>query len=300
MGLLHGLNVALERSLKLKVVSAPRPAVSVPAPAPVPPPAIPIRKPAFPEVDRLLRRPVFVISSVRSGSTLLRVVLNSHSQLHAPHEMHVRRLAVELTTPPVIQAMEALDLNQRDLEHMLWDRVLHRELLRSGKQWLVDKTPSNVFALKRIRTVWPDARFIYLLRHPQSIVQSWHEGDPDARPMPEAIHRTLQYMEHLEAGRHVHPGLTVRYEDLTSDPQEQTRRICEFLEVPWEPAMAEYGQQNHGEFVKGIGDWSDKIKSGSIQQGRPLPADDEIAPELRAMCAAWDYLQTSKVATVAG
>src|SRR5215207_5047779 len=38
--------------------------------------------------DRLLVAPAFVLSSVRSGSTLLRVLLATHSQIHAPHELH--------------------------------------------------------------------------------------------------------------------------------------------------------------------------------------------------------------------
>ncbi len=51
---------------------------------------IPIRRPSDPR-DRLVQRPCFLLSSVRSGSTLSRVILNSHSQIHSPHEMHFRR-----------------------------------------------------------------------------------------------------------------------------------------------------------------------------------------------------------------
>src|SRR5262245_16247053 len=94
-----------------------------------------VRPPAHPEADRLLRAPIFVMSPVRSGSTLLRAVLNAHSQLHAPHELHVRRLTVDYGTKLAERAMTALGHNQADLEHLLWDRVLHRELVLSGKQY---------------------------------------------------------------------------------------------------------------------------------------------------------------------
>jgi len=40
--------------------------------------------------DRLVAAPVFILCTLRSGSTLLRVLLNSHSQIHAPHELHLR------------------------------------------------------------------------------------------------------------------------------------------------------------------------------------------------------------------
>ncbi|MEO3813611.1 sulfotransferase [Sphaerisporangium sp. B11E5] len=260
-----------------------------PAPEPPPPPEAP-RPPADPKADRLLRAPVFVLSPVRSGSTLFRVILNSHSQIHAPHEMHVRRLAVTMTTDPVRQAMEALGHSTSDIEHILWDRMLHRELVRSGKEILVDKTPSNVFAHRRIITCWPDARFIYLMRHPASIATSWHEADPVARPMPEAVRHTYQYMRDLQEARGRYDGIDVRYEALVDDPEGELRRVCSYLGVEFEPGMLKYGDHNHGEFVKGIGDWRDKIRTGEIQQGRPLPTPDEVPEPLLEITKAWGYL----------
>lgn len=260
-----------------------------PPPRPTRAPGDKVRPPADPKIDRLLVAPVFVMSPVRSGSTLLRVMLNSHSQLHAPIEMHVRRLTVNLTTEPVLQAMEALGHTQSDIEHILWDRMLHRELVRSGKRILVDKTPSNVFAWKRIATCWPDARFIFLIRHPMSIAVSWHEADPGKRPMSEAVPHTYQYMKYLQEARTALDGLTVRYEDLTADLAAVTRDICAYLGVPWEPEMLDYGRFDHGEFVKGIGDWRDKIRSGTVQPGRPLPKPDQVPEELREMCRLWGY-----------
>ena len=271
------VNARLEQTLAVRLVRV------------RPPERVPIRPPADSEVDRLVREPVLVCSSVRSGSTLLRVILNSHSQIHAPHETHVRRLQVVPTTSPVRQAMTALDLNVRDLEHLLWDRVLHRELARSGKQVIVEKTPSNVFVMNRLMTAWPDARVIYLIRHPYSIARSWHEGDPERRPMSHAVPYTLNFMEHVERARQKFGGLTVRYEDLTDDPRGQTRRICDFLGVPWEEGMVEYGSHDHGQFVAGIGDWTDKIRSGTVQRGRPLPSPDEVPEQLREMCRVWGY-----------
>ncbi|MDH2430269.1 sulfotransferase [Sphaerisporangium sp. TRM90804] len=254
-----------------------------------PPPETP-RPPVDPRSDRLLREPVFVLSPVRSGSTLFRVLLNSHSRVHAPHEMHVRRLAVSMTTDPVRQAMEALGHSTSDIEHILWDRMLHRELLRSGKDVIVDKTPSNVFAYKRILTCWPDARFVYLMRHPASIARSWHEADPEARPMGEAVRHTYQYMRYLQDARGRHDGLDLRYEDLVEDPEGQLRRVCAFVGVEFEPGMLKYGEHDHGAFVKGIGDWRDKIRSGEVQRGRPLPAPHEVPEGLRETARAWGYI----------
>ncbi|MFD0884871.1 sulfotransferase family protein [Streptosporangium algeriense] len=248
----------------------------------------PIRPPADPATDRLLTAPIFILSPVRSGSTLLRALLNAHSMLHAPHELHVRRLAVDFGTSLSKRAMEALGHNRADLEHLLWDRVLHRELSRSGKSFIVDKTPANAFAFERVATCWPDARFVFLLRHPASIAKSWHEADPERRTPQEAALDALRYMKAVQRARRALDGLTVRYEDLTENPKRETRRLCDFLGVPWETGMLDYGEQEV--LQKGLGDWKDKIRSGSVQPGRDLPASEEIPDVLRPMAVTWDYL----------
>jgi hypothetical protein len=247
-----------------------------------------VRPPADPVADRLLTAPIFILSPVRSGSTLLRSVLNAHSMVHAPHELHVRRLTVGFGTPLSEKAMNALGHNQADLEHLLWDRVLHRELVRSGKSFIADKTPANAFAFERIATCWPDARFVFLLRHPASIAKSWHEASPDRRTPEEAALDALRYMKAVQRARRALPGLTVRYEDLTEDPETQIRRICDFLHVPWEPQMLSYGRQTV--IQKGLGDWKDKIQTGTVQQGRDLPRPEQIPDALRPISVAWGYL----------
>lgn len=284
---------AFESCTGLRVTRARRPLPQTEATLARPPAgqvAASARPPARPDTDRLLRAPVFVLSAPRSGSTLLRVLLNSHSQLHSPHETHFRRITVRFTTEPANQAMEAAGHNLADVEHILWDRLLHRELALSGKEFLVEKTPSNVFVWNRLATCWPDARFVFLIRHPYSIARSWHEGSPEKRPMEEAVRHTREYMRTLEQARQHLSGHTLRYEDLTADPESSTRALCERLGLPWEPTMTEYGRHDHGDFTKGIGDWTDKIKSGSVQPGRPLPDPGEIPEGLRPMARAWGYL----------
>ncbi|WP_106399760.1 sulfotransferase family protein [Actinocorallia populi] len=271
--------VAQRTGYELRRVAAPRPRTEHDVPRP----------PADPEHDRLLRAPVFLLSSVRSGSTLLRLMLDSHPLVHAPHETHVRRLGVEFRTPPVRQAMEACGHRRTDLEHLLWDRVLHRELARSGKRVLVEKTPSNVFVWQRIRKCWPDARFVFLIRHPLSIARSWHEADPENRPFDLAVERTLHYMKALQRARRGLSGPTLRYEDLVADPEAETRRLCAALGVPWDAAMLEYGAHDHGEIAKGIGDWREKITTGRVQPGRPLPSPEEIPELLLPITRTWGY-----------
>jgi Sulfotransferase family len=243
---------------------------------------------------RLLTAPVFIFSAPRAGSTLLRAILGSHSELYAPPELPLRHLGVRAETKWIRASLEGLGLTTEDVEHMLWDRVLYEALRRSGKPRLVVKTPANVLAWERIAAAWPDARFIFLLRHPAAAVASLHSSfDPAWHPtkeegsLEEAVAKGVRYMTALEQAREALPGFTVRYEDLTAEPERVVRELCEFVGVPFEPTMLDYGDFDHAGFTPGLGDSSLNIRSGRIQPPAPLPG--EIPAGLAGICAAWGY-----------
>jgi hypothetical protein len=245
------------------------------------------RRAAFGARERLLVEPVFVLCTLRSGSTLLRVLLNSHSRLHAPHEMHLRYISVHLDQKWSERSMKAMGLDARRLEYLLWDRLLDRTLARSAKPTLVEKTPNNVFIADRLRECWPDARLLFLLRHPAAIARSrltvlGERGDPDAN-----VDLIRRYCEALEAARRAYPGHTLRYEELTAEPERVLRAVCTYLGVRFEREMLEYGRFRHGPFRAGLGDWKEKIRTGTVQPAEPPP---EVVPEpLVAIARAWGY-----------
>ena len=239
--------------------------------------------------DRLVESPVFVLCTVRSGSTLLRVLLNSHSRIHAPHEMHLGDLVTETKSKYADRALKALDLEDDALRYLLWDRMLHRELAASGKDVLVYKNPRDVFIVDDLVRCWPDGRFIFLLRHPLSVARSRQELRPqDSEEVN--LEQVLGYGNALESARRSLEGLTVRYEELTADPEGTLQGVCSFIGVDWEPQMLDYGQFEHGGYKYGLGDRRGKIKSGRIQEPEPLPSPTEIPEALRPLAEAWGYL----------
>ncbi|MDG4766408.1 sulfotransferase [Solwaraspora sp. WMMD406] len=238
--------------------------------------------------SRLLERPVFLLSSVRSGSTLLRMMLNSHSAVYAPHELHLSKLRVGFEDHYVTDSMNELGWDELEVTHLLWDRVLDAALHRSGKQVLVEKTPHNVFMWSRIARCWPDARFLFLLRHPAAILDSWRRARPRQTPQ-QAEESVARYLTRLAEARRALPGHTVRYEDLVADPATQTQEICAFLGLEWEPAMVEYGRFRHGSIKAGLGDWTERIRSGSVQPAREVPTDVELPEPLDELARKWGY-----------
>lgn len=250
-----------------------------------------------PRQGRLLVEPIFILSAARSGSTLLRSILDSHSELYGPPELPLRHLGVRAESKWIQASMEELRLTEDDLEKMLWDHVLADVLARTGKPTIVVKTPANVLAWKEIANCWPDARYIFLLRHPGAAVASlnkgwnpeWHHQQRGFGTLDEAVRKALRYMNKVEEARQALAGLTVRYEELTASPEAEVPRICEFLGVPFEPAMLDYGKFAHGRFAAGLGDASVKIRSGRVQPGTPPPSPAETPPAFGHICAAWGY-----------
>jgi hypothetical protein len=245
------------------------------------------RRAAWRRRDRLLVEPVFILCTLRSGSTLLRVLLDSHSRLHAPHETHLRYISVHLDRKWSERSMKAMKLDARGLEYLLWDRLLDRTLARSGKPTVVEKTPNNVFIADRLRECWPDARFVFLLRHPAAIARSrlsvlGEPADPEAN-----LDLIRRYCEALEAARRAHTGHTVRYEELTAEPERVLRGVCSYLGVRFERGMVEYGRFRHGPYRAGLGDWKEKIRTGTVQPAEPPP--DVVREPLVAITQAWGY-----------
>ena len=233
----------------------------------------------------LVPSPVFVLCSARSGSTLLRSVLNTHSQICAPHELHFNTARVSTRYDYAKESWRELGFRPGELDNLLWDRAMHWLLVKSGKRVIVDKTPQNVQIWQRIHRYWPNARYLHLRRHPLTVIASMAEVHPD-RSADEHTNWMLRYAAQLDEARAALPGPTVRYEDLTRDPAGMMTEICRYLGVRYEPQMLNYRKDV---FRYGLGDWSDKINSGEIQEARAAPDVAGAPAELQELCARWGY-----------
>jgi sulfotransferase family protein len=230
--------------------------------------------------ERLVAAPVFVLSSMRSGSTVLRRMLDNHSRICAPHEMHMSMWRVETDSSNARAALDAIDLTPGDLANLLWDRVMHLQLVKAQKSIIVDKTPRNTLQWKRIAGIWPDARFLVLLRHPARVAESLRAAHPEVAAETQYAEIERFAVALHDAQRGASSALTVRYEDLATDPEATTRRIAEWLNVPWEPAMTSVSER--GRRLDGRG--------ASDVPSLPDPVPGDIPDRLRKACELLGYL----------
>lgn len=108
-----------------------------------------------------------------------------------------------------------------------------------GKALVVEKTPKHVHALARIRRLLPGARFVGLVRNPLDTCLSLklRTKGRDWGGLDYAIERWLIDTGAVADLRGDPRALVLRYEDLTSAPERELRRLAAFLDLPWHRSM---------------------------------------------------------------
>jgi len=110
-----------------------------------------------------------------------------------------------------------------------------------GKPRWGDKTPYYVRKMKIVHKVLPEARFVHLVRDGRAVALSIK----DLWFGPDTFEECAQWwVERLDEAREKAKGLPhyieVRYEDLVHEPEPNLRRICEFIEIPFDERMVRY------------------------------------------------------------
>lgn len=213
---------------------------------------------------------VFVLGLWRSGTTVLRKVLDTHSQLYAPAEtwfllpllgMWEGKGSNDGYNPA--QAAAAMKGHVNFEQFAACCRAFaarfYQASLPPGARYFVDKTPFYVKLADVLPTIFPQARFLVLSRDPRGTVWSQHTWKHINSPTPEDHFANVAEGNAVLAGflqDHVERSLHVQYENLCTEPQPVARSICDFLQLPFEPAMIDYGSKPHHE---GYGDEKSRL-----------------------------------------
>jgi Sulfotransferase family len=256
--------------------------------------------------------PVFVLCNGRSGSTLLRFVLDAHPELACPPETNLPGLCVQLATVWSLIEGAPLSANRGDeppeipqaaiagVRHTM-DRMVGSYLARRGKKRYCDKSLGTARYAELLLRVYPEARFICVYRHPMDVVASGVEAcpwglngygfDPYIAATPgnavmalanfwaDNARSTLTVEE-----RFADKCFRLRYEDLVTDPEGTAAELFEFLGVPPAPGITERCFSNERERF-GPADYkiwyTSRVSADSVGRGWSVPTA-MIAPQLLA------------------
>jgi hypothetical protein len=247
--------------------------------------------------------PVFVLCNGRSGSTLLRFLLDAHPDLACPPETNLPALCGQLATVWSLIEGAPLSSNREDEPPVIpdaaiagvrqtMDRMVGSYLERRGKKRYCDKSLGTARLAELLLRIYPEARFICLYRHPMDVIASGMEAcpwglhgygfDPYIAISPgNAVLALARFwvdntMQTLAAEERF-PGqcIRVRYEDLVTDAEATATRLFEFLGIPAAPGISEACFSAERERF-GPGDFkiwfTSKISADSIGRGWPIPS----------------------------
>ena len=212
----------------------------------------------------------FILSSPRSGSTLLRVMLAGHPDVVSPPELHLLPFAnmqerqAELKQSHLGEGLirTLMDLKNIDAEasqalvnQWIEDNLSIPQIYQilqelAGNRLLIDKSPTygkSESILHHAEAIFSQGKYIHLVRHPYSVIESFARMRMDkllsfnnANPyqIGEAIwHQTNQNIINFSNQIDSEKVCQIRYEDLVTQPQKIMAEICQFLEIPFNESV---------------------------------------------------------------
>jgi hypothetical protein len=204
-------------------------------------------------------RPLFLVGALRSGTTLLGLMLDHHPSIAFPGEFE---LAIDFMGPdgqePDLHAYHAwLRVHRHFIAHELAidPKLAYRELVASllAQMRRTSRGPERshlgVAVHRRFRCLlklWPQARFVHLVRDPRDvaaslIVQGWAGNTyTGARLWKETEEEWERASAEIPAERRI----DVQFEELATEPVATLERICAFIGVPYREEMLRYPEDS--------------------------------------------------------
>lgn len=206
----------------------------------------------------------FIVGVGRSGTTLLRLMLDAHPEMCIPPETGFipaaiksscdatdpRREFVKVITefetwPDFNFSQDDFDqiLNSQPFELCVGIRVFYRlYAARFAKRRWGDKTPVYSSHMPQIEAVLPEARFIHVIRDGRDVALSvrrlWFAPGSDIRTIARDWKNRIEETRYLS--RNCRHYLEIHYENLVRDTESELRKICAFIELDYHSQMLEY------------------------------------------------------------
>jgi tetratricopeptide (TPR) repeat protein len=208
-------------------------------------------EPMYPDTTR--ERPIFIVGLPRTGTTLVERIVGSHSQVHAAGELSALSQAIGSAVNGTAQGQSrswqefAARLGQLDAESIAHAYLSLSRPQRGARARFADKHPLNFFYCALIFRAFPHARIVHLTRHPLAACHAIYKtrfdaGVPFAYDLIELADFYAGYRRLMQHWQRVLPDriLDIAYEDLVTSQEATTRRLLQYLDLPFEPACLDF------------------------------------------------------------
>lgn len=235
--------------------------------------------------------PIFIVGCQRSGTTLLRLMLDSHPSISCGPETRF------LASLSKITKEDWPRLSQYGFPKEYWHGKVatlfdefQTEYARSrGKERWADKTPMYALSLDYLNDLFPTCRIVHVIRDGRDVVAS-HRKRWGYVAAVKAVPKWPHYVNTARTvGRRLPPDryLEVRYEDVVKDTEGTMRTILEFVGEKWDPAVLDHERQSH-DVPAAYRSFSSERRSdagegGAVYKSRIGAGQKELDPVLRVL-----------------
>jgi hypothetical protein len=207
--------------------------------------------------------PIFIVGVYRSGTTMLRYILDSHSNICCPPESDfITPLSKVLTDTRSATGLKNMGYDNEHVLGRLRDFVNYVFLNYAqsvGKKRWADKTPGYIDCLDFIAKLYPEAKFVMLYRHGLDQAHSMTRGGTHVRGVFKdycnqnedfrigAVRYWNKKVNLMQAFEEKHSDQCIRlvYEKICSSPQQEIKTLFQFLNEDFEPTTLQYSNFNH-------------------------------------------------------
>lgn len=211
--------------------------------------------------------PIFIVGTGRSGTTLLSMMLNAHSQIAIGPETHYFQIqercgrsledeqcalsfitnvctkeyitAAKIDISELRSALKTLSDENKLTHKAIFETIVTEYAKNQNKQIWGEKTPYHLHFIPLIMQYFPNSKIVHLIRDPRDFSLSirsvpWYQGN--------VLNHAITWRNNMVLAaryyrRYPTSLLEVRYEDLLADPEKTLIDVCNFLEVSFEPQM---------------------------------------------------------------
>lgn len=243
-------------------------------------------------IEPAMPAPVFIVGMNRSGTTLVESILSRHPDVAALGELgdmyNVEELAMQLSKRTMDRNTLASKLSREWLADQA-GRLGRAISARTGAARLfTDKLPENALRLGLISRIFPNARVIYVRRHPldtgiSNFFQRFQHEQGFSYRMDWIGARTRQIADSMALWKRAVdlPILDVSYEKLVADFEVQARRIVDFAGLDWRSACLEPSRTRRAVLTASQWQVRQPVHSGSV--GRWTRYERWLGPMIEAM-----------------
>lgn len=250
--------------------------------------------------ENLSCNPFFIVSSGRSGTTLLSIILTKNSEISIPPESQFMHKALrkfksyrylgweelvkiilgelenksafqrwDLNLAPIHKKLQKLPKSKRSLSKIIDEIYLHflKNNFPNASIW-GDQSPLYTYYINRIHKIFPNAKYIHLVRDGRAVVNSMLNRNYLNATIKKACKRWNTSISKINIFKNKISNFKltrIKYENLVRDPKIITKKICKFLGIKFEKSMLKTNEN--------IKDYGKKILSHHENLKKPINDD---------------------------